>query len=382
VPDQAWVTVTNPAALERFETISLELSELSAQLPGLDPATTTVADEAGTPIVSQWLDADADGQPDELLFQLQLAPSQSVRVRLQRAQRTTPPPEQYKVYGRFVRERFDDFAWENDRIAARMYGPALEKAGKEALTSSGVDAWVKRGPNRVIDGWYLTGDYHEDHGQGGDFYSVGTSRGCGGLGIWANGKLSVSKNFTRSRVLASGPIRLVFELDYAPWNSGAGRVSETKRIELDAGSSFNHVRSTFKGLKRGANVALGIAKHEGAEFGFNPAWGWIRTWEPLNGGKDGKLGCAVMVAPGSTLEQRDTDANYLLITPVPDGGQLSFQSGWVWDQNQRIMDGAAWDAELAAIVARAKSPVQVTVSPVAAAPAAAPAAAGTVVSQQ
>ena len=34
--------------------------------------------------------------------------------------------DQYRAYGRFVRERFDDFAWENDRIAHRMSGKALE----------------------------------------------------------------------------------------------------------------------------------------------------------------------------------------------------------------------------------------------------------------
>jgi len=33
---------------------------------------------------------------------------------------------QFRAYGRFVRERFDDFRWENDRIAHRMYAKALE----------------------------------------------------------------------------------------------------------------------------------------------------------------------------------------------------------------------------------------------------------------
>ena len=46
--------------------------------------------------------------------------------------------------GRFVRERNDDFAWENDLVAHRVYGPALETAKKEPLVSSGIDVWVKR----------------------------------------------------------------------------------------------------------------------------------------------------------------------------------------------------------------------------------------------
>ena len=37
-----------------------------------------------------------------------------------------------KVYGRYVPERKDDFAWENEYAAFRMYGPAL----KSCLTST------------------------------------------------------------------------------------------------------------------------------------------------------------------------------------------------------------------------------------------------------
>src|SRR5882724_5367130 len=91
----------------------------------------------------------------------------------------------------------------------------------------------------------MTDNYHEDHGEGADFYTVGESRGCGGLGIWAGGKLRVSKNFVSSRVLANGPIRLVFELDYAPWEAGGSRVAESRRVMLDAGMRFNRFESRF-----------------------------------------------------------------------------------------------------------------------------------------
>ena len=75
---------------------------------------------------------------------------------------------------------------------------------------------------------------------GGDFYSVKKSRGCGGTTIWAGDKPFVSRNFQTSRVLTNGPIRLVFELGYAPFEAGPGvKVSETKRITLDAGKNFN-----------------------------------------------------------------------------------------------------------------------------------------------
>src|SRR5262249_10233805 len=144
--------------------------------------------------------------------------------------------DDFKAYGRFVRERFDDFAWENDLIAHRAYGKALETWKGEPLTSSAIDIWSKRTPKMVINEWYMVDNHHADAGEGADFYSAGASRGCGGTGIWAADKLWTSKNFVDSRVLANGPIRVVFELVYDPFDVNGTKVSEVKRISLDAGS--------------------------------------------------------------------------------------------------------------------------------------------------
>ena len=116
------------------------------------------------------------------MFQTELGASQSKSFTVQAGERKPFTRDQYKVYGRFIRERHDDFAWENDRIAHRMYGRDLETWAKEPLTSSGIDIWVKRVTRRVINDWYMIDDYHRDNGDGGDFYSVGKTRGCGGLG--------------------------------------------------------------------------------------------------------------------------------------------------------------------------------------------------------
>ena len=88
-----------------------------------------------------------------------------------------------------MRERRDDFAWENDLVAHRMYGAALETWAQEPLTSSGLDVWVKRTPRLVINDWYMVDDYHRDTGEGADLYSAGRTRGCGGSGLLAGGKL-------------------------------------------------------------------------------------------------------------------------------------------------------------------------------------------------
>src|SRR5262249_20403963 len=220
----------------------------------------------------------------EIVFQTALGANETKTFKLGVGQRHPASPSEFKVYGRFVRERHDDFAWENDLVAHRVYGPDLETWKKKPLTSSGVDTWSKRVLRLVINDWYMMDDYYVDHGEGADFYNVGALRGCGGLGIWAGGKLHVSKNFVTSRVFANGPIRLVFELDYAPWEAGGSRVAETRRVILDAGTHFNRFESRFSGQEGVLPIGLGIAKHAGGAIQVGPRSAWMRTWEPLDGG--------------------------------------------------------------------------------------------------
>ena len=92
--------------------------------------------------------------------------------------RHIPARDEFKAYGRFVRERRDDYAWENDLVAHRMYGAALETWAQEPLTSSAVDVWVKRTHRLIINDWYMIDDYHRDGGEGADLYSSGRTASC------------------------------------------------------------------------------------------------------------------------------------------------------------------------------------------------------------
>ena len=59
-------------------------------------------------------------------------------------------PKGPSVMARYVPERADDFVFENDLIAGRFYGEALE--GNP--TSPGLDIWVKLPGKLVADDWY------------------------------------------------------------------------------------------------------------------------------------------------------------------------------------------------------------------------------------
>ena len=364
-PPPVAVKVQNPLAIARAgQTVAVALADLRKLASGLDAAKTVVFDDRRKPVLSQLVDADGDDTPDELLFQADLGAKESKTFSVETGTRPTYKADDFKAYGRFVRERHDDFVWENDRVAHRMYGPDLEIWKKEPLTSSGIDVWVKRAKRMVVNEWYMTDDYHRDNGDGADFYSVKTSRGCGGIAVFAGDKPAVSRNFVTSRVLTQGPLRVVFELGYAPFEVGAGgaKVTETKRITLDAGSNFNRMASTFKveGAGSALNVGVGIGKHKGADLKTDKHW--MRTWEPLPE-TNGSLGCAIILPAGAAATIRPTDLDTFMVAKASAGAPFVFYMGSDWSKRGGgAADAGAWTKAVQEQVREIAAPVKVTLS--------------------
>jgi hypothetical protein len=327
---------------------------------------TTHVTEVGTgkELVRQNIDMNGDGTMDLLLFQSDFKAGETKSFVVKAGDLQIPAKDQFKAYGRFVRERYDDFAWENDRIAHRMYGKALETWQAEPLTSSAVDIWTKRVRRLVINDWYMVDDYHDDHGEGADFYSAGTSRGCGGSGIWENGKLFVSRNFIDTKVIANGPLRVVFELTYAPWDVNGRRISEVKRVTLDASQNFDRFESYYKSVPDGQiTYGIGIKNFGAASVQSNRQEGWLRTWEPLQKGKSGNLGCAIILDPGALVEFTEADGNCLVIAKVPAGQPASYYAGFGWDKSGDFANMNDWDAYLRQFTKRLRSPLKISISP-------------------
>ncbi len=337
------VTVENPLATERpVETI---------EIPWAAPNATVL--EAGIPIPSQRFEG-------KLLFQSSFGPGQSKTFIVTNA----PAPEfPVRAYGRYVPERCDDYAWENDRIAFRIYGPGLEKDKTGALVSSGVDVWLKRTRELVVNKRYQSRNYHKDHGDGLDNYSCGPDRGCGGIGVLTGGRLHVSRNWATQKTLATGPIRTVAEITYAPWDCGAGiMVAETRRIILDAGSNLNRFESRFE--MTGTNavviaVGLDVSKarnHNGAIAGGADK-GFFVNWEP-DLKPNGNTATAILV-PGTPGEGRDK-AHVLLTASVKPGELFVWYAGAGWSKSGDFADAAAWTAYVEQFSVRLKTPLKIT----------------------
>ncbi len=162
------------------ETIELSLKDL-APLAEKDLNKLHVRDSSGKAVLAQSVDTDFDElrKPDLLIFQSDFGPNETKTFTVSAGKKREYSKEDFRAYGRFVRERFDDFAWENDRVGHRTYGKALITWKGEPLTSSAIDIWSKRTAKLVINDWYMVDNYHVDGGEGVDAYSAGPTRGCG-----------------------------------------------------------------------------------------------------------------------------------------------------------------------------------------------------------
>ena len=313
---------------------------------------------------------------DDLVFSYDFAAGEKRATFMLENVDTATPPEAPCVYARFVPERLDDMAWENDRIGHRMYGAALNTpaAGGERLRGSGIDVWAKRVTYPIVDRWYAKGhdQFHKDEeGEGLDLYSIGGNRGAGGTGVWDGAKLATSDNFTNAQVLANGPRRAAFKLTYAPWDAGAlGKVTETKQFTVDCGRNFDAVESLFQFAGAETVVAIGLTEHKTAD-GFPPAVitrgeRWMSIWEES---KDGGIGVAAILAndaqfagaAATGVDDRGNN-NHLIWVKAAAGAPLHYFTGAGWSKSGQFADRAAWENYVKDFAARSRKPLTVTVS--------------------
>ena len=359
---QLTVTAINKLKIARqSETIELSAEKL-APLGEKDLLKIHVRDATGKEILAQAVDTDYDDyhKPDTLIFQADFGPQETKTFTLTAGGKREYAKEDFRAYGRFVRERFDDFAWENDRIAHRTYGKALITWKGEPLTSSAIDIWSKRTSKLVINDWYMVDNYHADHGEGVDAYSAGPTRGCGGSGIWSHSQLYIPTNFVDSRVLTNGPIRVMFELVYEPFDVNGVKVSQVLRVSLDAGSQLNRFRVSYQASgSEPLALAIGLKKVKDEQKEFNQARGWLTKWEPVEKNQ-GMQGLAVVVDPGALDKAGEDKLNHLIILKPGIATPITYWAGFAWDRAGQITSAESWKLYVDQFAERLRSPIDVT----------------------
>jgi hypothetical protein len=360
--------LVNPLNVDRTpEVIEVPLQQVLEHLHGLAAqASAIIAVDASTHdrIPDQLYSSSFGASPNRLLLLVQMHAHSPQRIIFRIDPNAPQSPAQ--VFGREAAERKDDFAWENELVAYRIYGPALEATGE---ITSGIDVWSKRIPNFVIETFYKRDaegtrmhdpslSYHIDNGQGLDSYEVGKSRGCGGTAVFRDGKLIVSKNYTKFHMLTSGPIRFAFEVTYAPWDASGVTVTETKRITLDAGTHLNKIESTytFEGTPT-LDLAAGIAVHPGASADF-PVLGSIASvWDTPQIPSAGRIATGLVTDPRQHAKTLDADGHALMVFTRHSGESFTYLAGSGWSKAD-TPTAQAWNDYLKLELDQVKHPIE------------------------
>ncbi|MBQ8838547.1 MAG: DUF4861 family protein [Bacteroidales bacterium] len=270
------VTVCNPTDADRLpEMVELNLDSVHSALSLEEGEAFVIRDQAGEEAPYQIT------HDRKVIFQVRLKGNETVAYSIRKG---TPSVYETIVCGRQYPERVDDFAWENDLVGFRAYGPALQKKGEKGY---GYDLFAKRGthlpvlekfyelalgertagryeellrknPQEAEDYKLDTMNFHIDHGYGMDVYAVGPNLGAGVTAL-VDGDIIYPWCYKDYEILDNGPLRISFRLTFAPIAAGQDTdVIESRVITLDAGSHLNRTYVTYENLTQPKELVAGI----------------------------------------------------------------------------------------------------------------------------
>jgi len=386
------VTVTNPLAMER----SNEMVEVSME---------TVTDRLGLADTAQIVVLNADGQQvpyqitydGKVIFPAAIAAGGTATYTIQTG---TPEAFDVKACGRCYPERMDDMAWENDLVAFRAYGPALQAKGErgfgydlftkynttepmlEAMYAKELDketlakiAELKKTDPKAAAELSRERSYHIDHGYGMDCYAVGPTLGAGVAALMVNDTIIYPWCYKNQEILDNGPLRFTVKLEFTPLTvKGDSTVVETRLITLDAGSHLNKTAVSYSNLKETLPIVAGIVLHEpdGAVVA-DAANGYITYVDPTTGPDNGKIfmGAAVpaVVKDAKTVlfsekekkERNNADGHVLAVSDYEPGSEYVYYWGFAWDKAD-IKTADAWNRYMADFAQKVRNPLTVKVN--------------------
>ena len=385
-------TVTNPLAMER----SNEMVEVSME---------TVTDRLGLADTAQIVVLNADGQQvpyqitydGKVIFPAAIAAGGTATYTIQTG---TPEAFDVKACGRCYPERMDDMAWENDLVAFRAYGPALQAKGErgfgydlftkynttepmlEAMYAKELDketlakiAELKKTDPKAAAELSRERSYHIDHGYGMDCYAVGPTLGAGVAALMVNDTIIYPWCYKNQEILDNGPLRFTVKLEFTPLTvKGDSTVVETRLITLDAGSHLNKTVVSYSNLKETLPIVAGIVLHEpdGAVVA-DAANGYITYVDPTTGPDNGKIfmGAAVpaVVKDAKTVlfsekekkERNNADGHVLAVSDYEPGSEYVYYWGFAWDKAD-IKTADAWNRYMADFAQKVRNPLTVKVN--------------------
>jgi len=349
------IAVSNPISENRKEElVAIPWNDILTKFPGIDKANFKIVNLLTKKELPWQLEFKGEEKIQNLLIQMNIAANSKIKLEILKGK---PAAFRAKTYGRYVPERKDDFAWENDKIAHRMYGKGLEESPSEM--AYGMDVWVKRTDKLILNDRYKRGNYHQDIGDGMDYYHVGYTLGSGDIAPYVNDSVFYPKNYRRWKILDNGPLRTTFILSYDEWNVNGRNVNVTKRISIDAGSQLSRVEAMFSSDQKSAfPVVIGIAKRENpGVMLLDEQQGFMGYWEPQFG-QDGTTGVgSLLLTPATKI--KITNGQLLMQTTAGNDLPVIYYTGAAWNKANEITSSKTWFDYLQSFKNRLLNPIKI-----------------------
>lgn len=301
--------------------------------------------------------------------------------------------------GKQYPERVDDIAWENDKSAYRLYGPALQAKGEKAY---GYDVWVKNCVEPVVEqryamelnpetvaaiaalkadnpdsaaALYKTVSYHVDHGNGLDCYKVGPTLGGGAAALMIGDSIAYPYCYKEYEITDNGPLRFAVKLTYNTENIAGEEVTEYRTIICDAGSNLNKTIVEYKGLTKEQTIVAGPVLHD-ADGGTNAAnkeMGYVGYADPTDNVNNGNgiiyVGAVftealndakVVMFSEEEAATRGANGHILGMSTYKPEAQFVYYWGGGWSK-YGFDDFGKWEEYLKTFAQNVKEPLKVTV---------------------
>ncbi|MGM9736519.1 MAG: DUF4861 family protein [Candidatus Cryptobacteroides sp.] len=331
------VLVSNESDLARTnETVELSFAALQNGDDVLTADNAIVLNHLGKQVPCQ-VYTEKDGE-QVLVFQADVAGHSCVKYTVKAGER-----EEFAIraYSRHVPERVDDYAYENNLVAGRIYGPALADP-----RTYGSDVWLKCTDRLVIDDWFKKMDYHHNYGEGMDCYKVANTLGGGAAAPYCGDKIVIGDNWATQEHLCDGPVRTKAYFTYNAINVDGKPVTAVREISLDANTRFVKSTTWFNAEAESLPIVLGAIQHDVLHRADGE--NWIAFTEVASDTKqpeiDGNISIGLVLSPEMVSEGTATlDGHAVIMTTATVGAPVTVWTASGWSQGG-VESPEAWEA--------------------------------------
>lgn len=368
------IIISNPSTETRTQVVEVDAADVR-KLLGIDENDPFVIKNAAGQELDTQLTYDG-----KLLIDASVLAGSTWTVYASKGYPKTMNPQ---VQGALYKIRKDDIAWENDRCAYRVYGPALQRTGEKSF---GIDVWVKDAPELILDHRYYkdmqsnidaaplekdgrkeearfvhnNGSFHLDHdgSWGMDGYGVGPTLGCGTPAYIKDGKLVLPYCYTDYDILDNGPLRFTVCLEYG---KNADGVVEHRVISLDKGSHFNKIKVWYDDMNTSTTFCSGVVLNgKGTEATGN---NWVAYADPTD--RPDVHGSEIYVAalfPNNNVKTGKTPDSRNLVGVIDGykGEPITYYAGAGWSRYD-VSNFTVWTQLVAEFLNEIKQPLTISI---------------------